>query len=167
MVKRWEWGKIMSGRKMGAIALFLTSLMTISMMTPVLAETDYQRWLRMAETARKNRNYDTALTYYQRAAEFSPNGYNDPDINEAIGQVLEERVQSFQRSSPNYVRYIRIADRAYSNGEYDTAILNYRRALRQRPNDRYATIRIRQSECIKRTRPQTGAQFRTFGCPSF
>lgn len=142
-------------------------LITLNFVYPTLAETAYQRWLRMADNARKNRQYDTALTYYQRAADVSPNGPNDSGINTAINQVLEQRVQSFQRSNPNYVRYIRVADRAFFDGEYDTAIINYRRALEQRPRDRYATVRIQQAECIKKTRPATAAQFRTFGCPTF
>lgn len=142
-------------------------MLTAIMAYPVLAETDYERWLRVAEAARKSGQYDTALTYYQRAADVSPNGPNDNDINTAIGEVLEERLQSFASSNPNYVQYIQVADRAYSNGEYDTAIANYRRALRERPQDRYATIRIQQSECIKKNKPATGAQFRAFGCPSF
>ena len=148
-------------------SLLFSGFLTASMVFPVWAETDYDRWLRVAEAARKSGQYDTALTYYQRAADVSPNGPNDNDINTAIGEVLEERLQSFASSNPNYVQYIRVADRAYSDGEYDTAIANYRRALRERPRDRYATIRIQQSECIKKYKPATGAQFRTFGCPTF
>lgn len=158
---------MMPSKTIRAIALLLTSLLSISVLSSALAETAYQRWLRMAEAARRTGNYDTALTYYQQAADASPNGPNDADINEAINQVLEERVQSFQRTAPNYVRYIRVADRAYMEGEYDTAIANYRRALREQPKDRYATIRIQQAECIKEKKPATGAQFRAFGCPAF
>ncbi|MFB2918049.1 tetratricopeptide repeat protein [Aerosakkonema funiforme] len=149
-----------------ATTLLLTFLLSTSTVYPTPAETDYQRWLRMAEAARKRGDYDTALTNYQRAADASPNGPNDNDINTAIGEVLEQRLQRLERIAPNYGRYVRVADRAYSNGEYDTAIANYRRALNERPGDRYATVRIQQSQCIKKYRPATGAQFRTFGCPT-
>ncbi|HEY9852501.1 MAG TPA: tetratricopeptide repeat protein [Leptolyngbyaceae cyanobacterium] len=149
------------------ITLLFSFLLIFSTANPSFSQTDYQRWLRMAENARKSGQYDTALTYYQRAADASPDGPNDPDINTAITEVLAERLASVEQRNPNYGRYIRIADEAYSNGEYDTAIINYRRALKERPQDRYANIRIQQSECIKKYRPATGAQFRTFGCPSF
>lgn len=152
----------MGRKKIVAIAL----LLSLSTVYPAFAETAYQRWLRMAVSARSSGNYDAALTYYQRAADASPNGPNDSEINTAIFQVLSERLQSLERTAPNYVRFIRIADEAYFNGEYDTAIQNYRRALRERRSDRYATLRIRQAECIKKNRPATGAQFRTM-CPSF
>lgn len=141
-------------------------LLSISMAYPAFSETAYQRWLRMAVAARSRGNYDAALTYYQRAADASPNGPNDPDINKAIFEVLSERLQSFQTTAPNYVRFITIADQAFYKGEYDTAIQNYRMALRVRPRDRYATLRIQQSECIKKNRPATGSQFRIM-CPRF
>ena len=152
----------MSRKNLVAIAL----LLTLNTAYPAFAETAYQRWLRMAVAARTQGNYDAALSYYQRAADESPNGPNDPDINTAIFEVLSERLQSFQTTAPNYVRYIRIADEAYYNGEYDRAIQNYRRALRERRSDRYATLRIQQAECIKKNRPATGSQFRTM-CPGF
>lgn len=157
----------MANTTVKATTLLLAFLLSTSTLYPVLAETAYQRWLRMAETARKRGDYDTALTHYQRAADASPNGPNDSDINTAISRVLEQRLQSLQRIAPNYARYVRVADQAYFNGEYDTAIANYRRALNERRGDRYATVRIQQAECIKKNRPATGAQFRTFGCPSF
>jgi tetratricopeptide (TPR) repeat protein len=152
----------MSRKNLVALAL----LFSLSTADPAFAETAYQRWLRMAVAARSRGNYDGALSYYQRAADESPNGPNDPDINKAIFEVLSERLQSLQTTDPNYVRYIRIADEAYYNGEYDTAIQNYRMALRERPHDRYATRRIEQAECIKKNRPATGSQFRTM-CPRF
>ena len=152
----------MSRKNLVAIAL----LLTLSTAAPAFAETAYQRWLRMAVSARRQGNYDAALTYYQRAADESPNGPNDPDINTAIFQVLAARLQSFQTTAPNYVKFITIADEAYYNGEYDRAIQNYRMALRERPRDRYAILRIQQAECIKKNRPATGSQFRTM-CPRF
>lgn len=154
-------------KSLKTITLFLSFLLIFNPADPSFSQTDYQRWLQMADNARKNRQYDTALTYYQRAADVSPDGPNDNNINMAITEVLAERLANLERRNPSYGRYIRIADEAYFNGEYDTAILNYQRALKQRPQDRYASIRIQQSECIKKNRPATGAQFRTFGCPSF
>lgn len=150
-----------------AIALIVTILLSVSLVNLVVAETAYQRWLRMATSARNQGHYDAALSYYGRAAEVSPDGPNDGEINTAIEQVLAERLQSFQRTAPNYVRYIRVADEAFFDGNYDTAILNYRRALREQPKDYYATVRIQQAECIKEKKPATGAQFRAFGCPNF
>lgn len=61
----------MDSKKIVAIALLSSGLFSET----VFAETAYQRWLRMAQSARSSGNYDTALTYYQRAANVSPNGF--------------------------------------------------------------------------------------------
>lgn len=43
----------------------------------------------------------------------------------------------------NYDRFIRIGDDLYERGDFQSALINYRRALRERPGDNYALKAIR------------------------
>ena len=45
-----------------------------------------------------------------------------------------------------YDTFIKIAYKAYDKKDYNTALINFRRALTSRPNDKYATIGIQNSE---------------------
>ncbi|MDX2100130.1 MAG: hypothetical protein SFW36_20330 [Leptolyngbyaceae cyanobacterium bins.59] len=122
----------------------------------------YDRWFQLAEQARRRGDFETALQNYGRANRERP---NDPAINQGVSELLEERLQRLEKTFPKYVAHIRKADRAYFDGDYPLAILNYRRALRDRPNDYYAKVRIRQAVCIQTKQPATGSQFMTL-CPS-
>lgn len=142
-------------------------LLTLTFADSAQAETAYQRWIRIADQARNRGDYDTALINYRRAQQASPDGPlgNDPYLNQAVSELLEARLRSLQHTAPTYVRYIKIADKAYFEGDYDTAIINYKRAFSERPGDHYTAVRIQQSNCIKTKKPLTGAQFKALGCP--
>lgn len=43
----------------------------------------------------------------------------------------------------DYDRYIRIGDEMYERGDFQSALINYRRALRDRPGDNYARNAIK------------------------
>lgn len=45
---------------------------------------------------------------------------------------------SWQADTTSYDYYIRIANSSYQEGDYQTALINYRRALAERPGDIYA-----------------------------
>jgi hypothetical protein len=52
-----------------------------------------------------------------------------------------------------YNRYMRIAYAASGTSDYQTALINFRRALAERPGDRYATEAIANMEAaIERSR---------------
>lgn len=153
---------------MGINPITVTALLSTLIFThPALAETAYQRLIRIADQASSKGDYDTALINYRRAQQASPDGPlgNDSYINQAVSELLEARLQRLQYTTPTYVRYIRIADKAYFEGDHDTAIINYERAFSERPGDHYAAVRIQQSQCIKTKKPATGAQFKALGCP--
>jgi tetratricopeptide (TPR) repeat protein len=154
--------KLMAVRSI-LLASFLLLASTTSL---VRAEISYQQWLQRAVAARRSGNYETALRAYAEAANNSPNGPNGQEVNDAIAKVIEERLASLQRTHPNYVRYIRAGEAAYGDGNYEIAIQNYRRALREKRGDRYANLRIRQARCILDKKPATGSQFRV-QCPGF
>lgn len=142
-------------------------LLTLTFADSAQAETAYQRWIRIADQANSKGDYDTALINYRRAQQATSDGPlgNDPYIDQAVSELLEARLLSLQHTAPTYVRYIKIADKAYFEGDYDTAVINYKRAFSKRPGDHYAAVRIQQSQCIKTKKPATGAQFKALGCP--
>jgi tetratricopeptide (TPR) repeat protein len=141
----------------------LLSLALVQFASLAFAQTaDYYRYMRIAEQARQEGDFHTALINYGRALRESR---RDPAANEGIDQLLEEHLQRMEADYPDYVRYVRIADAAVFDGDYDTAIINFRRALAERPGDYYAGVRLQQAECIKYEQPGTLSQFE-FMCPS-
>ncbi|MEB3336745.1 MAG: tetratricopeptide repeat protein [Leptolyngbyaceae bacterium] len=126
------------------------------------AEDAYQRWIKLAEEARQKGDLRTALLNYGRAEQAQP---NDVTVNQAVENLLRERLQNLQQSAPKYVALIQKADAAYFGGDYQQAIAHYQQALTESPGDYYATIRIQQAQCIQTKRPLTGRQFRAV-CPS-
>lgn len=140
-----------------------SSLMIVLTVIPSgRAQNHYNRWLRIAEQARQRGDFDTALINYGRAYKEQP---NNAAIDQALTELLEERLKRLAQTAPQYVNYIRLADRAYFEGEYEVAIAHYQKALKERPRDYYAQVRIRQSQCIQTTQPATSAQFMV-QCPS-
>ena len=49
-------------------------------------------------------------------------------------------------SSDGYDAYMKVGYNAYEKGDYNTALINFRRALVSRPNDVYATRAIQNTE---------------------
>lgn len=121
----------------------------------------YDRYMQIAARARQQGDFNTALINYGRAIRESR---RDPAATEAVQQLIEEHLQRLEPDYPDYVRYVRIGNVAISE-DIDTAIINFRRALAERPGDYYAGIRLQQAECIKTERPGTLSHFE-FVCPS-
>lgn len=56
-------------------------------------------------------------------------------------------------SEADYTRYMRIGYQAFQLGDYQTALINFRRALNERPGNSYATQAIANTEAqIRRNR---------------
>jgi tetratricopeptide (TPR) repeat protein len=144
--------------------IFCTFLAVLVITSPQIArsETAFQHWMRIAQQARQQGDFDTALINYGRANREKP---RDSDVNAAVFDLLEKRLQALEKSNPEYVKYVRVADKAYSEGDYDTAIINYTKAVNKRPGDYYASTRIEQAKCIKTEKPATHSQFEVM-CPS-
>lgn len=144
---------------------FLYPLLVVLLIATPLqthAKTSYQYFMSIAEQAGQQGDFNTALINYGRAYREKP---RDPEINTAVSKLLEERLQSLEGSNPEYVRNVRVADRAFYKGDYDTAMINYTRALNEKAGDYYAGVRIQQATCIKAEQPKTLAQFEVM-CPS-
>ena len=141
---------------------FLMPIMLFVLPLHAQAETAYQRFMRIAEQARQQGDFNTALINYGRAHREKPRNLA---LNSALSELLEERLQNLAKSNSKYVKNVRLADRAYYEGDYDIAIINYTKALEEKPSDYYASTRIQQAKCIQAEQPATHAQF-TVMCPS-
>ncbi|MFP4099491.1 tetratricopeptide repeat protein [Coleofasciculus sp.] len=51
-------------------------------------------------------------------------------------------------AKPDYTQYMRIGYAAFDQGDYQTALINFKRALNERPGDMYATKAIANTEAI-------------------
>lgn len=51
-------------------------------------------------------------------------------------------------AKPDYTQYMRIGYAAFDQGDYQTALINFKRALNQRPGDSYATKAIENTEAM-------------------
>jgi len=49
---------------------------------------------------------------------------------------------------PDYTQYMRIGYAAFDQGDYQTALINFKRALNERPGDTYATKAIENTEAM-------------------
>lgn len=142
-----------------ATLLLFTGLLNFSLIAPALAVSAYQHWMRIADHATQKGDYQTALINYKRAREAGEYPVN-AEVNQAVNTVLQARLRKLEKITPLYVKDIRIAEQAWLDGDYNTAIINYKRALKHRPGDYYASARIQQAHCLKTQKPATEFQFR-------
>lgn len=112
----------------------------------------YDSAMKAGYTAVQNRDYPAALQNFRRALGLRP---QDPYALRAIQNVeayLER--QKLQAVDSTYDRAMRIGYAAAQRRDYQTALINFRRALQERPNDRYALQAIQNMEnFISRERP--------------
>jgi tetratricopeptide (TPR) repeat protein len=51
-------------------------------------------------------------------------------------------------AKPDYTQYMRIGYAAFEQGDYQRALINFKRALNERPGDSYATKAIENTQAI-------------------
>lgn len=115
-------------------------------------QSDYDSAMKAGYTAVQNRNYKIALENFRKALELRP---QDTFALKAIQNVKGyiERQQA-QAVDSNYDRFMRIGYAAAQKRDYQTALINFRRALQARPEDTYALQGIQNvSSYISRARP--------------
>ncbi|MDY6784596.1 MAG: hypothetical protein SW833_18975 [Cyanobacteriota bacterium] len=106
-------------------------------------ESPYDRYMRLGYAAVQREEYRTAVGYFRSALYERP---DDRQANVAFwnakGNVGGDEASSASAES-DYDRFMRIGYDATERGNFQTALINFRRALEQRPNDEYATQAIR------------------------
>lgn len=108
------------------------------------AEAPYDFFMRQGYAAAKEKDYATAARYFRNALFESP---GDRDALTAFWNAKDAlRPQDEARSDAeitDYDRYMEIGYEATESGDYQTALINFRRALSEKPSDFYATQAIR------------------------
>ncbi|MGF1477890.1 MAG: hypothetical protein ACFB4I_00125 [Cyanophyceae cyanobacterium] len=111
--------------------------------TVYTGESAYDRYMRLGFAAAKREDYRRAARYFRSAL------YERPDDRQATiafwnaQDVVKEGTESATETESDYDRYMRIGYDAAERENYQTALINFRRALRERPDDYYATQAVR------------------------
>lgn len=108
-------------------------------------EAPYDRYMRLGYAAVQREDHDTAVLYF-RAALYE----RAQDKAATIAYWNSKDIINNDNSSPRtieqestYDRYMRIGYDATEDENYQTALINFRKALDQKPDDYYATQAIR------------------------
>ncbi|MGI0488753.1 hypothetical protein ACN4EK_25365 [Pantanalinema rosaneae CENA516] len=111
-------------------------------------EPAYDQYMRLGYAALKTESYPTALTYFRNALSVRPydrlatiSYWNTMDLLQSQSQGESEPISAGTRSE--YDRSMQIGYDATEQGDYNTALINFRRALAERPGDHYASQAIR------------------------
>lgn len=108
-------------------------------------ETPYDRYMRLGYAAMQRENYDNAAAYFRAALYQHPQDRQAMiaywNARDAINEQGQDRDQNQPKS--NYDRYMQMGYDATEEGDYQTALINFKKALTERPGDYYATQAIR------------------------
>ncbi|NER33121.1 MAG: hypothetical protein F6J93_03420 [Oscillatoria sp. SIO1A7] len=94
---------------------------------------DFDLAMAVGDAAFEKKDYQTALINFRRALKASP------DNNYAIAAV--SKTESIIKSQ-NHKKYMTMGYKAFDSGDYQTALLNFKFALEQRPDSPYAAKAI-------------------------
>jgi len=117
-------------------------------------ETAYDYNMRLGYAASKQADYATALVYFRNALYVRPgdrlatlaywNMADQMEKGSSARTATTSQPQTTTRS--DYERYMIIGYQATEKRDYQTALINFRRALKERPNNPYAVQAIRNVE---------------------
>ena len=111
---------------------------------PARGESSYDFQMRLGYAAAQREDYATALIRFRDALYVRPNDRNATIAYYNMLDVLDgNKPESKDAPKTAYDRHMRIGYAATDNQDYQTALINFRRALKARPNDRYADQAIR------------------------
>ncbi len=119
---------------------------------PAKGETSYDFQMRLGYAAAQREDYPTALIRFRNALYVRPNDRNATIAYYNMLDILDgNKPETKDTPLAAYDRHMRIGYAATDNQDYQTALINFRRALETRPNDPYASQAIRNvSTYIKR-----------------
>lgn len=107
-------------------------------------ELPYDRYMRLGYAATQREDHQAAAMYFRSAL------YERPKDRQATiaywnarDAIKEGKTGSSSQTETEYDRYMRIGYDATERGDYQTALINFRRALDERPGDEYATQAVR------------------------
>lgn len=111
---------------------------------PAKGESYYDFQMRLGYAAAQREDYSMAIIRFRDALYHRPNDRNAIIAYYNMLDILNGN-QPENKDTPKsaYDRHMRIGYSATDNNDYQTALINFRRALKARPNDPYATQAIR------------------------
>ena len=120
----------------------------------VPGETVYDYNMRLGYAASKQGDFAEALVYFRNALYVRPGDrlatiayWNMADqMEKAPSARAATNAQPQTADGSDYERYMKIGYQATENRNYQTALINFRRALQERPNNPYALQAIRNVE---------------------
>lgn len=108
-------------------------------------ESPYDSNMRLGFSAMERQDYDAAVDYFRDALFYVPNDREATIAYWNARKALHDRL-SPQDATPvesNYDRYMRLAYDETHKRDYQSALINFQRALNERPGDYYASQGLR------------------------
>lgn len=108
-------------------------------------EPPYDNYMRLGFAAMERKDYQAAAAYFRDALFYVPNDREATIAYWNARKALHDQL-SPQAAAPvesNYDRYMRLAYDETQKRDYQSALINFRRALNERPGDYYASQGIR------------------------
>lgn len=102
-------------------------------------ETEYDAFMRLGYASVEAGSYDSAALYFRNALYYTP---NDQEATIAYWNA-QDQLRQTPNEGGKFDRFIDIGYDATEQGDYQTALINFQRALDVRPQDYYATQAMR------------------------
>ena len=113
-------------------------------------EKEYKRLIANADALFNQKRYKDALSPYKKASGLKPSEQYPKqrieEINKILAQLKEK--QKEEELNKEYNRYITLADRQFSNKQYELAKQNYNKALGIKPKEDYPKQKIAEIDAI-------------------
>lgn len=108
-------------------------------------QSDYVRFLRLGQRAMQQGDYAAAVNFFKNAFFERPNDQQALTAFTAARDYLNKTRSARNRTQaePAYDRHMRIGYNATRQGDYQTALINFRRAIAERPGDPSALEALR------------------------
>ncbi len=126
------------------VAAQTTKTAPVAASRPARGETNYDFQMRLGYAAAQREDYATALIRFRDALYVRPNDRNATIAYYNMLDILDgNKPESKDSPKSAYERHMRIGYAATDNQDYQTALINFRRALNARPKDPYAAQALR------------------------
>ncbi len=106
-------------------------------------ELPYDRYMRLGYAAEQRGDYQAAIRHFRSALYERPQDRQATNAYWNAKDAYQNKESNSTEVESDYDRYMRIGYDATERGNYQTALINFRRALEVRPGDTYATQAIR------------------------
>ncbi|MEG3438759.1 tetratricopeptide repeat protein [Pannus brasiliensis CCIBt3594] len=110
---------------------------------PMVNPSSYPEYMRLGYAAMKRKDYSLAANYFRQALYYNPQDREATIAYWNARDALNKQNSGTARRESDYDRYMRIGYDATKRRDYNTAYVNFERALQERPGNTYATQALR------------------------